>query len=363
MKKFSSKKPIKTILVLITILAVLIASTITGYHFTVKDMGARPQIDDQAHNVILLIGDGMGFNHVEIASCLDTPAMTQIEVAATMTTLSLTPFPTDSAASATAMATGYKSGNGRIAYSRGKKLTNMGQLINENGKNLGIISTKSVTDATPAAFTAHNKSRNNHQEIALEQIRDTDIDVLFGLGREYFDSYLDEINTDDRAYVTSYQDLLQNDKEKVYGIFDEPIPTEGDFSLEGLTEIALDKLNDENGFFLMVEGAKIDTYGHSNDIDNMLKEFWDFDRAVAVSLAYAEQNPNTTVIVTADHETGNLHLPKELSQDNIKDKLFKSGQHTYKPVPYFMSGPGENSIPEKIDNTDIFHIVKQLLFG
>ncbi|HHU43228.1 MAG: alkaline phosphatase [Bacillota bacterium] len=363
MQKVIKNKILKIIVIAVFIFATVVSAAITGYHFSVKSMGERPKVDARANNVILLIGDGMGFNHVEIASYFDKPTMTQIQNSGQVTTLSLTPFPTDSAAAATALATGHKAGNGRIAYSGGKKLENLGDIAIENGKKLGIVTTKSVTDATPAAFSAHNKRRSNDQEIALEQIRNTDIDVLLGLGREYFDNYADEINTWDRAYVTSYEDLSANEKEKVYGIFDDPIPTEGEFSLEGLTEIALEMLDGEEGFFLMVEGGKIDNYSHKNDLDNMLKEFWDFDRAVAVALAYAMQNPDTTVIVTADHETGWLKLPKEWSEENINDRLFKSGNHSFRAVPYFIFGPGEDQIPAKIDNTDIFYIINQLLFG
>jgi len=346
-------------LILITSLSVfLIFGNLYAYSY-----GVRPEINDSSENVILLIGDGMGFNHIEVAKFFDTPVMTQMEYHSAVSTHSLSFSPTDSAASATAMATGFKVKNRAISYSKGKNLVNLGELVLENNKKLGIVTTKSVTDATPAAFTSHNKHRNNHQNIALEQIRRADCDVLFGLGREYFDNYSNEINTSERAYVTNYQDLLASTKEKVYGIFDEPIPNEGDFTLSTLTTIALDMLKNDNGFLLMVEGAKIDSYSHGRDMEGMLKEFWAFNEAIKVALAFASINPNTTVIVTADHETGNLTLPKTLTQNNINDKLFKSSNHTGKDVPFFVVGPGASQVPAKIDNTDIYYIIKQLLFN
>lgn len=345
----------------ITIIIAIIFTTLISYN-ALASYGVRPTLEARAENVILLIGDGMGFNHIEVASYYDTPVMTTIENTSSVTTRSTSIRTTDSAAAATAMATGVKVWTRRISYSNGSNLVSLGDMTTNNDKKLGIITTKSVTDATPAAFTAHNKSRKNHKQIALEQVNNTGIDVLFGPGREYFDQHSEIINSDDRAYVTNYQDLINNNKPKIYGIFDDPIPNEGDLSLAALTEIALSMLENENGFFLMVEGAKIDTYSHSNEMDKMLAEFWAFDRAVAVALDYAANNPNTTVIVTSDHECGKLTLPETLSNDTINDKLFRSGQHTFRDVPFFIIGPGETEIPKKIDNTDIFHIIKQLLF-
>lgn len=356
------KLTLNIIIATIVILAVVVTALMV-FPYRLSRKGVELLVEAEAENVILLIGDGMGFNHIEVASYFDTPIMTSIQNESSVSTRSLMPiFPTDSAASATAMSTGNKVGNGRISYKNGKPLTNLGDMASEYGKKLGVLTTKTVTDATPATFTAHNKRRKNHQDIALEQINNTGINVLFGLGREYFDDYQSAINTDTREYVTTYEQLQANTKPKVYGIFDDPIPNEGDLTLAALTTIALDMLENEDGFFLMVEGAKIDTYGHSNDMDNMIAEFWGFDAAVAVAIAYAEQNPNTTVIVTSDHETGKLNLPKTLSEQTINDKCFNSGGHTNREVPFFIAGPGENQIPDNIDNTDIFLIIKQLLF-
>lgn len=352
--------------ILATILSILLIAIVSGVLYIgilfSKDYGVKPEIEARADNVILLIGDGMGFNHVEVASYFDTPVMTTIEHSGEVTTSALILSPTDSAAAGTALATGRKVFNTNVSNFMGIDLENLGDLTIKNNKKLGIVTTKSVTDATPAAFSAHNFLRINHKSIALEQIRKTDIDVLFGLGREYFEPYANEINRADRAYITNFDDLLINSKEKAYAIFDDPIPTEGDFSLTTLTAIALDMLENENGFFLMVEGAKIDTASHANNMDGMLKEFWDFDGAVAIALAFAAVNPNTTVIVTADHETGELTLPDEpLSEQNINDNLYKSGGHTSWNVPYWAYGPGADEIPSLIDNTDIFYIIKQLL--
>lgn len=363
-KAINKKRLTLNIIISAVVLLAIVISVLMAFPYRLNRKGVEPLIQADAHNVILLIGDGMGFNHIEIASYFDTPVMTGIENQSVVSTHSLAPIlATDSAAAATAISTGVKVGNGRISYKNGKPLTNLGDMASEYGKKLGIVTTKSVTDATPAAFSAHNRSRKNEKAIALEQVNNAGIDVLLGLGRQYFDGYANVINNNTRAYVTTFAELKANTKPKVYGIFDDPIPTQGEFTLASLTEIALAMLENDDGFFLMVEGAKIDIYSHDNDMANMLAEFWGFDAAVAVALAYAEQNPNTTVIVTADHETGKLNIPKTLSEETINNKAFKSKQHTNREVPFFIYGPGADEIPAKIDNTDIFLIINQLLFG
>jgi len=112
----------------------------------------------------------------------------------------------------------------------------------------------------------------------------------------------------------------------------------------------------------MVEGSKIDSHSHANDMEKMLAEFWAFNAAVLVALDFAADNPDTTVIVTADHETGGLTLPEVLSEAAINDDCFTRGGHSGANVPFFAYGPGADQIPATIDNTDIFHIIKQLLF-
>lgn len=360
-KKLSRNKKIViiTALSLVLVFGLTMLGLVLGY--SLAPYGVEPKISARAENVILLIGDGMGKNHIEIASFFDTPVFTELAAIGDVTTRSLDFLPTDSAAAATAMATGKKVWNRNISHLNGKDLTNLGEVTKQYGKKLGVISTKSVTDATPAAFTAHTKVRSKQKDIAKQQIFESGADVIFGLGREYYDPYAAQIETADRGYYNTFAALQLNQKSKAFAIFDDPIPNEGLFSLSGLTEIALAMLENDNGFFLMVEGAKIDTYSHKNEMEKMLAEFWAFNAAVEVALKYAQTHPNTTVIITADHETGKLTLPKTLSAESINNKCFRSGSHTARDVSYFAYGAGADEIPNKIDNTDIFYIIKQLL--
>lgn len=352
---------------IITVIAILLTATLSSgglfVYFYSTDYGVRPDIDAKAQNVILLIGDGMGLNHIKAAELYNDVSFTDLPYQGLVSTRSLSLFPTDSAAAATAMATGRKVSNGRISTTKNGSLINIGDIVKDSDMKMGVITTKNVTDATPAAFTSHNEKRSNEQEIALDQIRNSGLDLLIGMGRQYFDPYAAEIITDDRAYCTSFRELMANGKDKTFAIFEDPIPREGDNTLAALTSAALAKLENDNGFFLMVEGAKIDSYSHQNDIDGMLNEFWGFNDAVRVALSYASVKPNTTVIVVADHETGKLNIPKDATKDDVSDSWYKQGSHSARKIGCFITGPGASELPAEIDNTDIFFIIKQLLFG
>lgn len=364
MRKVSLTKQKRNLWIAIAVIllaAIVVSGTLFGVFY--HRYGVRPTVTASAQNVILLIGDGMGPDHVKAASLKRDLSMESVKKTGFVTTRSLTPVGfTDSAAAATAMATGSKTYNGRISYYNGQNLQNLGEYVKELGLKLGVITTKSVTDATPAAFTSHSKSRDDDDAIARQQIFEADCDVLFGLGKEYYAPYADQIETESRAYITSYDELLKTKKDQVYATFDtDRIPSGGSFTLASLTDRALDMLSNEKGFFLMVEGAKIDSYSHDNDIDNMIEELIAFDNAVQVALTYAEANPNTTVIITADHETGNLRLPKNPTPDDLQDKYFRRSYHSGRNVRYWIQGPGASEIPETIDNTDIYYIIRQLL--
>ena len=121
------------------------------------------------------------------------------------------------------------------------------------------------------------------------------------------------------------------------------------------TSKAIAVLNkNENGFFLMVEGAMIDWGGHDNDIDYVIAETLDFDKAVAEALAFAEKDGETLVIVTSDHETGGLTIVGgDINNQTIEAK-FSTGHHTGVMVPVFAFGPGAEKFGGIYENTDVF---------
>lgn len=355
------------LLILIVILVSFVTSSVIFSVYYFSNYSKHPKITESAENIILMIGDGMGEKHIEVASIYSGQNLTmstKLPEEGYVKTRSLTPGPTDSAAGATAMATGKKVWNSRISMSTGKNLVTITELAQQLGKKTGVVTTKSVTDATPAAFSAHVKSRKSQEEIARQQVESSKLNVLFGLGQKYFNPLESKITSLNRDYFTSFAQLSLDTKEHVFCILaDDAISTlSGSETLAVLTQRALDILSSNNtkGFFLMVEGAKIDTMSHDNNIQGMVNELLAFDEAVQVALSFAKTNKKTTLIVTADHETGRLKYPSNSESQDMNDKWFKSKSHTMRDVPYFAYGPGATQIPEIIDNTDIFLIMKQL---
>lgn len=355
-------------IVIASILVVIFASSIVLFCVYYYDNYSKnPLVISNAENIILMVGDGMGENHLEVAKIYEGKELTltsKFSSSGEVITRSLTPGPTDSAAAATAMATGRKVGNGRISYGNGDSLKTIVEYSQEKGKKTGIVTTKSVTDATPASFSSHVKKRSLQSEIALQQISSSNLDVLFGLGQEYYLEHSQIIANDTRDYCVSFSELEEAQKDQVFCILpDDGISTIGnDRTLAFLTDKALSVLekNNDNGFFLMVEGAKIDTASHDKDIQMMINELTAFDDAIAVALNYAKATPNTTVIVLADHETSRIRIPANPEAQDISNSWVKTSTHTIRNVPYFIYGPGTGELPAIIDNSDVFLIMCQL---
>ena len=152
--------------------------------------------------------------------------------------------------------------------------------------------------------------------------------------------------------------------EKVLGTFAEKSISEAEnrIRLSEMTTEALSRLENENGFFVMIEGSCIDTYSHEQNIDKMLVEMIDFDDAVKTAMEYVDNNPDTLLIVTADHETGGLMLDGVSKKEQLTDSLFTSnGEHTDADVLVYAYGLGAEEITQYdvIDNTSIYSFVKQ----
>ena len=366
MKEIDIKKQNKILTIVIScILVVTIVTGLTLFGVFFYTYGEKPQTEAKAQNVILLIGDGMGINHIKTTELYNNGAtlnIRKLSVTGEVMTRSYSAGATDSAASATAYATGRKTYNGRLSYLNGKDLPTIAEEAMLQGKKVGIIATKVVTDATPAAFLAHTSSRNNTEEIARQMVN-SNVDVLFGLNNDSLKALAGDIQTDKRDYCTSFEEINASTSEKIFGLLDEDIPNIGRNTIASLTETALDKLQNDNGFFLMVEGSKIDSYSHSNDIQGMIDELNAFDSAVSRAVAWARKNGNTTVIVVADHETGDLRIPNEATAEDISNDWFHRTGHSAQNVHYFAYGPGVDDLPAVIDNTDVHYFIKQLLIN
>ena len=391
------------IVAIILVITLVVAAVLFALNYV--DSGVYPDSEMRAKNVILLIGDGMGEQHIEAGNIYRSNKlnMERFAVIGEVMTRSLTPGATDSAAAATAMATGVKTYNSRISYKDGKNLETVAELAKAAGKKVGMVVTKPVTDATPAAFLSHAKGRDDSESIA-RQLVDFNADILFGLTDDAMDALKAEIPTAERALCTTFDEIDASGSEQIYGLLEDgAIQTAGSDTLSSLTSTALTKLsqNNENGFLLIVEGSKIDTASHDNDMEAMLAELNAFDAAVNTCRNWAQANGETVVMVTADQETGGLEIPKFDNTDanaakqearealinyESSDKWFTRTGHTSANVNYFIYATGseiaqkssdQNSsdkteyleikydelmdIPDEIDNTDIFRLVCQWL--
>ncbi|MGM7634289.1 alkaline phosphatase [Bacillus sp. Hm123] len=291
--------------------------------------------EKEIKNVIFLIGDGMGPSYMTAYRYLkDDPESVMMEPTAFDPHLvgmqKVNPEDpkenvTDSAAAATAMATGEKTYNGAVAVDNDKsEIKTVLEQSKENGMATGLVATSQINHATPASFGAHDEARGNYNEIADDyydlMINDEhQVDVLLGGGTDYFvrddRDLTKEFQSDGYSYVTTKEELMADDNEQVLGLF-APVGlpkmidrTEEVPSLEEMTTNAIDRLSkDEDGFFLMVEGSQIDWAGHSNDIVGAMSEMEDFEKAFEAAIEFAKEDGETLVVATADHSTGGLSV-------------------------------------------------------
>ncbi|HUV42097.1 MAG TPA: alkaline phosphatase [Sedimentisphaerales bacterium] len=333
-------------------------------------------------NVILCIGDGMGAAQVAAARItaggLDgSLVMEKMPYAGLMRTHSGDSSVTDSAAAATALATGIKTNNGMVSVTPdGKKCVTILEAARDKGMATGLVCTCSVTHATPAGFAAHVRHRKMEDEIA-EQLLDSRVNVLLGGGRKFFLPECDAasgrqdgrnlINAaikDGYEYVENGGQLKRADGKYVLGLFAcGPLTNEpAEPNLVELTAKAIELLDrDSGGFFLMVEASQIDWDCHANDIDGCIEKVLVFDKAVKKALDFALSDRQTVVIVTADHETGGLTLHS--AEDNKLRVAFKwsTKGHSGAAVPVYAFGPGAQVFSGVSDNTDIARKIAGLL--
>lgn len=331
---------------------------------------------ERPKNIILLIGDGMGLTQITAGMySMDKPIQLEyFPVVGLHKSHSADNLVTDSAAGATAFASGIKTYNGAIGVDvdtvARKTILEMAE---ENGLATGLISTSSITHATPASFIAHVALRTYHEDIATYFL-ETEIDFMMGGGKKYFaQREKDERNLYKELEAKGYQvsDFFEKDfddlaikRDRNFAYFTanaEPLPkSQGRDYLPFATRTAMNFLKrrgEEKGFFLMVEGSQIDWGGHANNLDYVLSEFEDFDEAIKEVLAFAKRDGETLVIVTADHETGGLAINPGSTRDSLI-AAFTSTYHTAAIIPVFAYGPGAKAFRGVYENTAIFDKMK-----
>jgi alkaline phosphatase len=351
-------------------------------------------------SIILMIGDGMGLEQVKLGRWVEVGPDGSLTLDAlaynwSVTTHSADASVTDSAAAATAIATGFKTNNQMVGQSTsGTDLDTILEIAESMNKSTGLISTTSFYHATPAAFYANVASRYYYDDITQQLVDVKDVDIILSGGLSQFTlGQLSTIQSRGYTLVQNRTELDAVSSGKVLGMFgstympDEPTR---DFntipSIAEMTNKSLEILSqDTDGFFLMVEGGQIDWSSHDNDKVGTALEAIAFDKAINISLQYAQTHSNTILLVTADHETGGLtvvsntlsqELPSDINPEadnrnlrvgranNVTTTWTTTG-HTAAQVPLFMYGGALGAFPYtySIDNTDIFIIMDTYFSG
>ncbi len=314
-------------------------------------------------NIILFISDGAGPAHYTAMknARLAEFNVERMPVVGLATTRCADRNVTDSAAAATALATGFKTKYEMVGVDpSGNALQTVLELAEKRGKATGVVTTAKFFDATPAAFMAHAKHRDEHAEIVAHQLR-SGAELIIGAGAKALaDAKLAHVPAAAKAqgytYVTSRAELDAAAKAaKVLAVFPEQT-RDMDYPeapLPHLTRFALDRLKRESkGFFLMVEHEGTDSASHQNNIPDLNAALTSFDIALGIALDFAAASKDTLVVVTADHETGGMRVTetKQLGRFRIE---WSTTDHTAVAVPVFAFGPGSAGFGGFYDNIDI----------
>jgi alkaline phosphatase len=430
-----------------------------------------------ARNVILIIGDGMDDHQISIARnylkgaegrlLLDDMSVRSVSQVLTVDETGKHIYVADSANSATSMATGVTTSRGRIATSAGddKDLTTIVELAEAAGLQTGLVTTASVTDATPASFVAHVNARYCENPAAMpgaevfgitlpdcpqdtiamggpgsisEQIAASDLDVVLGGGTKHFDqpaegsdsTVLQLAQDNGFTYIDSAGDLARlPEGGKLLGLFSEstmPVRWRGEDgriaeqpepswlnqlikyigsvtfpapmtcepnpkfagmpTLKQMTDTALNRLDNERGFFLMIESASIDKQSHERKPCGSIGELEQLEEALQSALAYAAYSPNTLILVTADHgQAAQLtpdksmfsaygipvftpgHVARIITPENAIMSVnyatnnFFYEEHTGVAVPLFANQQGVGRVPTMITQPEIFTLARDYL--
>ena len=401
------RKPFLSALLFLSLLLVL-ASFTAG-----KEEQIKSGAPSTAENIIFMVPDGMGLADVTAARIFkhgSEGGKLSLETLSTIgyqQTHSADSSVTDSAAAASAWASGDKFRNGEISChdddQDGKCEPTPGPTIletaKEKGKSTALVVTSTVTHATPAAFGAHVPSRNCEKEIARQYIKVTGVDVILGGGLQHFKStgkqadkcgtfgnfIADaENNGYDLVYTAKELDsAAAKDSKKILGLFSPKGKTPELFrvkpaehyrqeepTLSQMTAAALKVLEkDEDGFFLLVEGSQIDWANHRHDIAYQVGETLAFDAAVQVVLNWlaekSSRRQHTLVIIAPDHETGGFAINskgggKYQAGDLVHGAWTTTG-HTAGDVLIWSQGPGSKYLGRAVDNTDIYKVMREVL--
>ncbi|PKD21936.1 alkaline phosphatase [Salegentibacter salinarum] len=312
---------------------------------------ARPE------NIILMIGDGNGLNQISSGMIANQGelTLTQLKDIGLVKTSSYDDLVTDSAAGGTAIATGNKTNNRAIGTGpMGESLKGLPEILAPRGFINGIITNDKITGATPSSFYAHVKERDNSAQI-LEDLKQSHINFFIANGKDTFNTVADVFNKKELSDFVAVKGrtaiFLSNDERLYKG---------NQFAFH--VKKALQNLESQDKpYFLMIEGAKIDSNGHTNNFAGIVQEVIDFDLAVAEALKVADNNKKTLVVVTADHETSGLGIMQGDLETRKLEAGFLTNDHTATMVPIFSYGPKSGIFRGVYENTAIFSKILEAL--
>jgi alkaline phosphatase len=316
--------------------------------------------NSRVKNIIFFIGDGTSLTQLQVAQQHlqgeeGLLAIQRMPVTGLVKTYSADNLITDSAAGATAYSTGTKTRNGMIGQAPDTTaMSTLLELAKARGMKAGVVATSSITHATPASFVAHIDNRYKENQIA-EQMVASDADVMLGGGRGFFvpssDSASEREDDNDLLSLAkengfqvllSREELLSSSNEgRLLGLFSEDglEGTDREPTLAEMTDAAINHLENDNGFFLMVEGSQIDWAGHDNNLEYLLEQVRGYDQAIAKAIQYALNDEETLIVATADHETGGLTLINGHEDRDEMEIIWTTSHHTGVQVPLFAFGP------------------------
>lgn len=349
-----------------------------------------PDADDiaRARNIILMIGDGMGLEHISCALVLNHGKlnMTSMPVTGLSLTSSTNNLITDSAAGGTALASGQKTANGHVGVDPdGHSLESLLEKASSSGRLTGVVTTCRLNDATPAAFCCHESDRDDAESIVADYL-DCGVDYIAGGGLRYWRDRSDgrdiisEMAARGYEVALSPEALAAADRLPVLGLLaDLELPValkRGDLyrdmvshglsllsSSSSASSAASSAVSESSasGFVMVLEGSCIDDWSHAGRLDLAMEELLDFDRTVGDVLEWAAADGHTLVVVTADHATGALTLRGgDLNEGRI-EAVFGSDSHNGIAVPYFVYGPGSDRFGGVMENSALSALLASFL--
>lgn len=334
-----------------------------------KEVSFVQDKNQKVKNIILILGDGMGANQVKVAEMvlgekrnLDLRSLTSV---GEIMTSCLDNYVTDSAAAATAYATGVKTVYERAGKdSEGKELKTILDYAHEAGKMTAVVTDKALSDATPLAFTAHLDNRYREPlTIAPQQIK-SNVDVLLGSGADKFKDCKGLMKEYGYDFVQNKEELMNLKSKKYIGAFSNSNKLMTAAIYPNLPEMASKALNTisscKEGFFMLVESGQIDNCCGDGDIQGMTEKVVALDQVLRISMNFAKENPDTLIIVLADHETGGLIIGE--GEPNKNWFTEETRYHTPVNVPVYAYGMNSEEFDNKtIDNTEVFNIMFRLM--